>query len=279
MCWMLVRVILVSSVYVFVFFLMIRRPPRSTRTDTLFPYTTLFRSAAPGFSHARPGPLPLASQRRMAAAPAAQPPGPGPGGLPVLARRPHRALSGRPSMSLPAPANAGPRRRRLLLLLLVVASTVGAVVVLGTILAADGFSLLELAILVLFSALFAWITTSCWITVIGFLVRLLGLRRRPRLQDAATPVTDAGFALRRIHCLRRRGPRHHPGIRRLCAARACDPGAVLGAVRLDHHILLDHRHRLSGPPPRTAPTASAPGRRKACHRCAAVRHRAGHAGL
>src|SRR3546814_14220503 len=28
----------------FVFFLMILRPPRSTRTDTLFPYTTLFRS-------------------------------------------------------------------------------------------------------------------------------------------------------------------------------------------------------------------------------------------
>src|SRR3546814_15370181 len=31
-------------VYSFFFFLMIRRPPRSTRTDTLFPYTTLFRS-------------------------------------------------------------------------------------------------------------------------------------------------------------------------------------------------------------------------------------------
>src|SRR3546814_1885455 len=31
------------SIYFF-FFLMIRRPPRSTRTDTLFPYTTLFRS-------------------------------------------------------------------------------------------------------------------------------------------------------------------------------------------------------------------------------------------
>src|SRR3546814_18253122 len=28
------------------FFLMIRRPPRSTRTDTLLPYTTLFRSMA-----------------------------------------------------------------------------------------------------------------------------------------------------------------------------------------------------------------------------------------
>src|SRR3546814_1054234 len=32
----------------FVFFLMIRRPPRSTRTDTLFPYTTLFRSPQAG---------------------------------------------------------------------------------------------------------------------------------------------------------------------------------------------------------------------------------------
>src|SRR3546814_12316780 len=28
----------------FIFFFIIRRPPRSTRTDTLFPYTTLFRS-------------------------------------------------------------------------------------------------------------------------------------------------------------------------------------------------------------------------------------------
>src|SRR3546814_7395585 len=34
--------------YVFFFFLMIRRPPRSTRTDTLFPYTTLFRSQVLG---------------------------------------------------------------------------------------------------------------------------------------------------------------------------------------------------------------------------------------
>src|SRR3546814_14139742 len=34
------------------FFLMIRRPPRSTRIDTLFPYTTLFRSGGP--LHARP---------------------------------------------------------------------------------------------------------------------------------------------------------------------------------------------------------------------------------
>src|SRR3546814_1921692 len=33
------------SCYIHFFFLMIRRPPRSTRTDTLFPYTTLFRSS------------------------------------------------------------------------------------------------------------------------------------------------------------------------------------------------------------------------------------------
>src|SRR3546814_1954001 len=32
---------------------MIRRPPRSTRTDTLFPYTTLFRSRAVAAQHAR----------------------------------------------------------------------------------------------------------------------------------------------------------------------------------------------------------------------------------
>src|SRR3546814_6579957 len=31
---------------------MIRRPPRSTRTDTLFPYTTLFRSALAGIEQA-----------------------------------------------------------------------------------------------------------------------------------------------------------------------------------------------------------------------------------
>src|SRR3546814_13924066 len=33
------------------FFLMIRRTPRSTRTDTLFPYTTLFRSPAFAGTH------------------------------------------------------------------------------------------------------------------------------------------------------------------------------------------------------------------------------------
>src|SRR3546814_16320436 len=42
------------------FFLMIRRPPRSTRTATLFPYTTLFRSyhAARELAKATPGVYP-----------------------------------------------------------------------------------------------------------------------------------------------------------------------------------------------------------------------------
>src|SRR3546814_11398846 len=51
----------VSSLSYF-FFLMIRRPPRSTRTDTLFPYTTLFRSTAP-------------TARRLASAALARPDG------------------------------------------------------------------------------------------------------------------------------------------------------------------------------------------------------------
>src|SRR3546814_5180628 len=47
------------------FFLMIRRPPRSTRTDTLFPYTTLFRShpavaAAQAAAHQRESQHPVA---------------------------------------------------------------------------------------------------------------------------------------------------------------------------------------------------------------------------
>src|SRR3546814_6023599 len=41
---MLSRVFFFYCLVFCIFFLMIRRPPRSTRTDTLFPYTTLFRS-------------------------------------------------------------------------------------------------------------------------------------------------------------------------------------------------------------------------------------------
>src|SRR3546814_10515475 len=47
----------------FFFFLMIRRPPRSTRTDTLFPYTTLFRSGDRGIPRRR-GSEPVHPHRR-----------------------------------------------------------------------------------------------------------------------------------------------------------------------------------------------------------------------
>src|SRR3546814_6697070 len=46
---------------------MIRRPPRSTRTDTLFPYTTLFRSAELGKAV---DPIGLADDRESGNAPA-----------------------------------------------------------------------------------------------------------------------------------------------------------------------------------------------------------------
>src|SRR3546814_17557703 len=45
---MYVDLLLASFVFLLLF-LMLRRPPRSTRTDTLFPYTTLFRSLAAGY--------------------------------------------------------------------------------------------------------------------------------------------------------------------------------------------------------------------------------------
>src|SRR3546814_19389534 len=54
------HLILYCDLFLFIllafFFLMIRRPPRSTRTDTLFPYTTLFRSQQDSrqFTHINP---------------------------------------------------------------------------------------------------------------------------------------------------------------------------------------------------------------------------------
>src|SRR3546814_15153758 len=50
--------VLFDLLYCF-FFLMIRRPPRSTRTDTLFPYTTLFRSPQAAGSRITGSPLRL----------------------------------------------------------------------------------------------------------------------------------------------------------------------------------------------------------------------------
>src|SRR3546814_18492378 len=46
---------------------MIRRPPRSTRTDTLFPYTTLFRSQRARDARRRDRPAARRKPRRRAA--------------------------------------------------------------------------------------------------------------------------------------------------------------------------------------------------------------------
>src|SRR3546814_1860872 len=69
--------VLVSLCVVLFFFLMILRPPRSTRTDTLFPYTTLFRSTCAATTvelmPARPRPEAAALRiERLAAAKAAR---------------------------------------------------------------------------------------------------------------------------------------------------------------------------------------------------------------
>src|SRR3546814_7388808 len=57
--------------FLFFFFLMIRRPPRSTRTDTLFPYTTLFRSRGHCGSWLSRGlPLPLSGILDISPSPA-----------------------------------------------------------------------------------------------------------------------------------------------------------------------------------------------------------------
>src|SRR3546814_5312868 len=82
----------------FFFILMIRRPPRSTRTDTLFPYTTLFRSTA---AYLYPAPA-----RQQAARRAHPSPRKGRGSFApaqICAKRPHHDRRSRlPRYRLPA---------------------------------------------------------------------------------------------------------------------------------------------------------------------------------
>src|SRR3546814_5375797 len=66
---------------------MIRRPPRSTRTDTLFPYTTLFRSCLRLSREARGAAR--AAERRGAGAPQAEA---APGAAPRGAAHPRRSV-------------------------------------------------------------------------------------------------------------------------------------------------------------------------------------------
>src|SRR3546814_8151801 len=80
------------------FFLRIRRPPRSTRTDTLFPYTTLFRSAAAGVDRSPAAPRAAAHPRLRTGAGAGEAtrprPTPAAAARHVAARACHRAAVG-----------------------------------------------------------------------------------------------------------------------------------------------------------------------------------------
>src|SRR3546814_12424033 len=97
-----------------VVFLMIRRPPRSTRTDTLFPYTTLFRSRhrlrraavrAAAVDGARPHPVHAVVQDLRDGRPAVLE-GPGPGDR----TRPHEHDADRPADPRHLPVRQRPRR-------------------------------------------------------------------------------------------------------------------------------------------------------------------------
>src|SRR3546814_14388005 len=61
--WVLPMVGLITLI----FFFIIRRPPRSTRTDTLFPYTTLFRSDQVRAPRPWPDPAPRLSMQNSEA--------------------------------------------------------------------------------------------------------------------------------------------------------------------------------------------------------------------
>lgn len=80
--------------------------------------------------------------------------------------------------------------RRLALFGLVTASTAAAAFVLGTILAAEGLSALEFAILVLFALLFGWITTAFWTSFAGFTLHLTG-RHGHRLREGLAPLGNS----------------------------------------------------------------------------------------
>src|SRR3546814_14790364 len=82
---------------------MIRRPPRSTRTDTLFPYTTLFRSSCRCCLH------PLPCLRVIAAWTSRPPPPPSP---PPLRPPPHLRATIHCSPNGPAPSKGCRRGTR-----------------------------------------------------------------------------------------------------------------------------------------------------------------------
>src|SRR3546814_16430264 len=95
------------SLSILFFFLMRRRPPRSTRTDTRFPYTTLFRSAGAG--GCRRDHAAAADPRRLRRA---EDRTPEPQGVHRRRPRPRRGAGPRPAVRAAGPRqdDAGPDR-------------------------------------------------------------------------------------------------------------------------------------------------------------------------
>src|SRR3546814_10312875 len=82
---------------------MLRRPPRSTRTDTLFPYTTLFRSQHSSEHHQR------RTHREVVVRPGRSRRG-SPHAAPARRNRCRRGLSGAPALPVGPPDRQHPRR-------------------------------------------------------------------------------------------------------------------------------------------------------------------------
>lgn len=88
--------------------------------------------------------------------------------------------------------------RRLALTVLVLVGTAFAVRLLSSVLAADGLSILEVGILILFALTFAWIAMSFWTAIAGFLLHVFGCKRLVRagvLAEAADGPVEGRTAL------------------------------------------------------------------------------------
>ncbi len=72
---------------------------------------------------------------------------------------------------------AGIRARRALFFSLIAATTAGAIALLSGSIQQDGLNPLELLLVILYAVLFAWICAAFWTAFIGFVIRLLGVRK------------------------------------------------------------------------------------------------------
>lgn len=70
--------------------------------------------------------------------------------------------------------------RRLVLTVLVLLGTAAAVRLLASVLAADGLSIPEIAILILFALTFAWISMAFWTAIAGFILHITGFQKMVR---------------------------------------------------------------------------------------------------